>query len=202
MRTALISDIHGYFDILQVVLGHIEQQGCDRILCLGDVVDGGSEDMEVAQFIRDQNILAVRGNHDEFNNSALTPELKQHLRELPEDITEDDVIYSHISPHPKPKAIKSDFDAWNVFDDTTYRLIFIGHLHIPTIWGQKCAEPISATKHEIVYKEPFHLEADNRYIICVGAIGQTRTWCPSPRYAIYDSTEQTVTFHAPDIQQS
>jgi predicted phosphodiesterase len=202
MRTALISDIHGHFDVLQLVMRHINGQNCDRILCLGDMVDGGVQNMEVAQFFRDRNILGVRGNHDEAGHSSLTWEMKQYLRELPENIVEDDVIYTHISPHPKKKAINDDFNAWNVFDDTTFHLIFIGHIHVPSIWGQKCAQPVSATKHEIVYEEPFRLELDNRYIICVGAVGQTRKWCPWPRYAIYDSIAQTVTFHAPEIEQS
>lgn len=197
MRTALISDIHGYFDVLQIVMQHIETQNCDRVLCLGDMVDGGSQSNEVVQFIQNQNILTVRGNHDEDSSSGLSLETQKYLRELPECLIEDDVIYTHISPRPKKKAIKTDFDAWNVFDDTTYRLIFIGHLHVPTVWGQKCAQPISATKYEIVYNQPFRFETDNRYIICVGAIGQTRDWCPFPRYAIYDSVAQTVTFHAP-----
>lgn len=199
MRTALISDIHGYFDVLQIVMKHIAQQNCDRVLCLGDMVDGGLQSNEVVQFIRNQNILTVRGNHDEDSSSGLLLETQKYLRELPEILVEDDVIYTHISPRLKKKAIKTDFDAWNVFDDTTYRLISIGHLHVPTIWGQKCAQPISATKHEVIYGQPFQLEPDNRYIICVGAVGQTRDWCPFPRYAIYDAVTQTVTFQAPTL---
>ncbi|HVF85906.1 MAG TPA: metallophosphoesterase [Abditibacteriaceae bacterium] len=199
MRTALISDIHGYFDVLQTVMKHIETQSCDRVLCLGDMVDGGSQSGEVVQFICDQNILTVRGNHDEDSSSDLTLEAQKYLRELPESLVEDDVIYTHISPRPTKKDIKTDFDAWNVFDDIAYRLIFIGHVHVPAIWGQECAQPISATKHEIIYDQPFQLKPDNRYIICVGAVGQTRDWCPYPRYAIYDSVAQTVSFHAPTI---
>ena len=197
MRTALISDIHGHFEVLQIVMQHIAAQNCDRVLCLGDMVDGGSQSSEVVQFIRERSILSVRGNHDEDSSSNLSPEIKNYLRALPEKLLEDDVIYTHISPCLKKKDIKTDFEAWNVFDDTNYRLIFIGHVHVPTIWGQKCAQPISATKYEIIYNQPFRLDSDNRYIVCVGAVGQTRDWCPFPRYAIYDSIAQTVTFHAP-----
>ena len=40
-RTASISDIHGNYDGLLAVLADIARLQCDRILCQGDLVDGG-----------------------------------------------------------------------------------------------------------------------------------------------------------------
>ncbi|MAH67454.1 MAG: phosphoesterase, partial [Phycisphaerae bacterium] len=41
MRTALISDIHGNLDALQVVLADVDRRGVDEIVCLGDIVGYG-----------------------------------------------------------------------------------------------------------------------------------------------------------------
>lgn len=210
MRTAIISDIHGHFDTLQTVLHDIENQRCDRILCLGDSVDGGSHSAEVVQLLRDQNILSVRGNHDEFPSSILTRDsetaasilsrdAQEFLRALPETLRENDVVFTHISPRAKQTPIQTDFDAWNVFDDTAQRLAFFGHIHIPAIWGQKCSQPVSATSYEVIFGQAFHFDSDDRYLVCVGAVGQTRNWCPWPRYVVYDAPANSVTFYAPAI---
>ncbi|MBV9849767.1 MAG: metallophosphoesterase [Armatimonadetes bacterium] len=40
-----------------------EDCGCDRLICLGDLVDGGEED-GIVRYIRDHAIPTVRGNHE------------------------------------------------------------------------------------------------------------------------------------------
>lgn len=97
-RTALISDIHGNYEGLCVVLEDIVNQNCDSIVCLGDLVEGGSEDEAVIDAIRNQQIPCVRGNHDENNDTLLSDGAKQFLLHLPERITEEDILYVHISP--------------------------------------------------------------------------------------------------------
>ena len=90
MRTALISDIHGNYDGLQSVLQDIATQNCDRIMCLGDLVDGGLQSVEVVRAIRDLGIVTVQGNHDEYGvfDFTLPEDVRDYLRALPEEITE------------------------------------------------------------------------------------------------------------------
>ena len=38
VRTALISDIHGNLDALQVVLADVDRRGVDEIVCLGSSI--------------------------------------------------------------------------------------------------------------------------------------------------------------------
>lgn len=71
MKTALISDIHSNYDGLIVVLEDIRQWQCDRILCLGDLVDGGPHGPEVVQFFQDRALLTVQSNHDEWQDTTL-----------------------------------------------------------------------------------------------------------------------------------
>ena len=83
MRTALISDIHGNYTGLLAVLADIEDQKCDRILCLGDLVDGGPQSVEVVRLFQEQDILTVQGNHDEYPNAGLPMDIEDYLRQLP-----------------------------------------------------------------------------------------------------------------------
>ncbi|MBU3729327.1 MAG: metallophosphoesterase, partial [Phycisphaerales bacterium] len=46
MRTALISDIHGNLPALEAVLADIGSRGCDRKVCLGDIVGYGPDPRE------------------------------------------------------------------------------------------------------------------------------------------------------------
>lgn len=200
MRTALISDIHGNYDGLLAVLADIERQGCDRILCLGDLVDGGLQSVEVVQCIRERCIITVRGNHDESAvwDFTLPLEVREYLQGLPEEIQEGSTLYTHTSPRQKKLKITTEIEAWNVFEETDWRRIFVGDVHIPMILGQRCEQKVSATLHPIVYDQAFSLDPSDRYIICVGAVGYSRDGYRRLRYVVYDDEKDTVTFKAPD----
>lgn len=71
MRIALISDIHGNWDGFEAVLRDIESRHVDKIICLGDLVEGGDRNDAVVEFIKNNNIATVRGNHDEINDCSL-----------------------------------------------------------------------------------------------------------------------------------
>lgn len=193
MRTAIISDIHGNWAGLQVVLDHIEQAQVDRILCLGDLVDGGDENEAVIEFMRSNNIASVRGNHDEINNCQLSKKDQQWLNELPEDMIEDDVIFTHISPRQRRRKITTSIEAWNVFDETKYRLVFVGHNHFPALFSEKYDEYGDSLSHP-VDNECHSLQPDDRYVVTVGAVGYPRGGGRFLRYGIFDSIAQTIEF--------
>lgn len=195
-RTAIISDIHGNYAGLLAALADIEGQNCDRILCLGDLVEGGPENEEVVETVRRLDIPCVRGNHDENNDVALTDSTRRFLTNLPERILEDDVLYVHISPRARKRKINHEVEAWNVFDETPYRLVFIGHVHIPCIFGNRSATYGEARRHSFEYNQPFTLAPDERYIVSVGSIAYGRDKVGKIRYAIYDREAGTVELRA------
>ena len=172
MRTALISDIHGNHDGLMAVLTDIEAQACDRIVCLGDLVDGGLQSVEVVEELRSRDVLIVRGNHDEYAvyDDTLPSEVRDFIRGLPEEIVEDGVLFTHTSPRAKKLKIKDAIEAWNVFEETEWRRVFVGDVHVPMIYGQRCDRRVSSTEYTIVYGEEFAFQPDDRYIVCVGAV--------------------------------
>ncbi len=65
MRRALISDIHGNLEALEVVLADIKTQGIDEIFCLGDVIGYGPNPRECIDRVMENCKVALLGNHDQ-----------------------------------------------------------------------------------------------------------------------------------------
>ncbi|MCA9191381.1 MAG: metallophosphoesterase [Planctomycetales bacterium] len=63
MRRAIVSDIHGNLEALQSVLQDIREQGCEQVLCLGDVVGYGPCPNQCID-IASQFQMCILGNHD------------------------------------------------------------------------------------------------------------------------------------------
>ncbi len=78
MPVAIISDIHGNLDALQVVLDDISGRDVDRILCLGDIIGYGPNPLECLDLVMAKCEWSLMGNHDfavmyeptQFNASA------------------------------------------------------------------------------------------------------------------------------------
>lgn len=65
MRRALISDIHGNLEALEVVLADIETQGVQELFCLGDVIGYGPNPRECIDRVMDHCKVVLLGNHDQ-----------------------------------------------------------------------------------------------------------------------------------------
>jgi len=194
-RTAIISDIHGSHAGLMAALEDIAREGCDRIVCLGDLVEGGPADDAVVEEIRSRGIPCVRGNHDENNDVVLTDASRAFLAALPEHFDDGDVLFTHISPRAVRRKLNHEVEAWNVFDETAFQLLFVGHVHIPFIFGERSQVHGQATRHAFEYNRPFPVH-DDRYIVSVGSIGYGRDQVGRIRYAIHDRDNATVELRA------
>ncbi len=65
MKRAIISDIHGNFDALTVVMADIAARGVDSIFCLGDIVGYGPNPVECLDAVRKKCERTILGNHDQ-----------------------------------------------------------------------------------------------------------------------------------------
>jgi putative phosphoesterase len=70
MKTAFISDIHGNFEALKVVLLELDKLGIDRVYCAGDIVGYYSQINECCEALRSRKIFSVMGNHDWYMMSG------------------------------------------------------------------------------------------------------------------------------------
>ncbi len=64
MRVAVLSDIHGNCIALDRALEDIQRHPVDRIICLGDAIQGGPQPAEVVAQLREIHCPVVMGNAD------------------------------------------------------------------------------------------------------------------------------------------
>jgi predicted phosphodiesterase len=65
VRRALISDIHGNLEALEVVLDDIKAQGISEIYCLGDIIGYGPNPRECIDRVMESCRITLLGNHDQ-----------------------------------------------------------------------------------------------------------------------------------------
>ncbi|PKF75154.1 metallophosphoesterase [Chryseobacterium sp. PMSZPI] len=74
-RTLVIGDIHGGFKALQQIFERAEVSHDDKLIFLGDYVDGWSESSQVIQFLIElsekQDCIFIKGNHDAWTEDWL-----------------------------------------------------------------------------------------------------------------------------------
>ena len=73
-NTYIIADIHGNYEALIKCLESVNfNYKNDRLIQLGDVVDRGNDSfMVVETLLKIKNLIAIKGNHDEWWNGFLT----------------------------------------------------------------------------------------------------------------------------------
>lgn len=78
MRTLVIGDIHGAYKALLQLMDRAEVSEQDKLIFLGDYVDGWSEAVETVNFLINlkstHNCVFLRGNHDELCEAWLQTE--------------------------------------------------------------------------------------------------------------------------------
>lgn len=75
MKVAVISDIHGNYQALESVLADIENQGCEKILCLGDLAMAGPQPDVVLEYIMNYTFdkwEIIQGNTDKLIGECST----------------------------------------------------------------------------------------------------------------------------------
>lgn len=67
MKLGVITDIHNNYIALRVVVEKLQQLKCDKIICCGDIIGIGPYPEETVQYMmKIPNLVAVRGNHDNY----------------------------------------------------------------------------------------------------------------------------------------
>ena len=66
MKTAIISDIHGNGVAFEALLADLAETAADRVVCLGDAVQGGPQPVGVVARLRELGWPVVMGNADDY----------------------------------------------------------------------------------------------------------------------------------------
>ena len=68
----VVGDIHGCYGLLQAALERLDfDTACDRLFCVGDLIDRGPDSRACLELVFEPWLHAVRGNHEELAAQAL-----------------------------------------------------------------------------------------------------------------------------------
>ena len=211
MKIALISDVHGNLEALEMVLRDIEKQGAEKIHFLGDVVGYGCNPNECVKLIDKHCEIKLLGNHDyaamglestenfnqlarasmEWTQTTLKPKVITMLADFEMDAVFLDYYLVHSSPTEPDKwrYILNIEQSRIHFENFSQAICFVGHSHSPTFFERDAAGQIAQhSKPELTFND------GSRYIINIGSVGQPRDNDPRACYVIVDTDDKKTIY--------
>jgi len=134
MRTLVIGDIHGGLRALHQILERAKVTPKDKLIFLGDYVDGWSQSPQVIDFLIEMKttheIVCIRGNHDELLQEWLN-ENKDNLLWYNHGGEATVLAYEKVSSETKQKHIKflQSLDNYHL-DEQNRLFIHAGFTHM------------------------------------------------------------------------
>jgi len=154
-RLGLIGDVHAEDEALERVIGFLQEQQVDRLLCTGDVVDGTGDVDRCCRLLTDAGVITVQGNHDRWlfqshrpllpdatQRADLEPGSVQFLRSLPEMVELRTAAGLFVLCHGLPGndmaqlrpddtgyALESNLDLLRLLKEARYQFVINGHTH-------------------------------------------------------------------------
>ena len=216
MRLAIIADIHSNFEALKSVLAHIDQEGVEAILNLGDLVGYNASPNECLELVQRPDIWSLAGNHDlalldppraeHFNIIAyealrwcreqVRPEFLDFLSGLPL-LREQSGLYlaCHGTPTNPDTYIAYHFQGKGVLkylrNRSPNRVCFFGHTHRRALWYRDIRGKVALRK---IAPAKMRLSPEEHYLINPGSVGQPRDGNPDAAYAIFDDEDFSIHF--------
>ncbi len=207
MKYAITADIHANLPALTAVMQDIEQQGCDRIVCAGDIVGYGFQPKECVKVVREKFFACVRGNHDEYVGSDADLDrfnefAAEAVRRTREQLGEEDrrwllnlpllleldgftLVHATLDMPQRWCYVFEKLEAASSFAYQSTPLCFFGHTHVPVAF-------IRDTGVRGGTYSKFRVEPEKTYFVNVGSVGQPRDRNPDAAYVIYDLKRQTI----------
>jgi putative phosphoesterase len=187
MKILVLADIHSNWPALAAI-----RESFDACLFAGDLVDYGTEPIPCIDWVQENMIAGIRGNHDHavaqrvpaiegngFRNLAaatrpwhwktLAPSHLKFLAQLPVTkyvrLAEKTYFMVHGTPRdPMDEYLTNDRAAWkNRLESVEADFVLVGHTHVP-----------------------FHLDLGRTQVINPGSVGQPRDGDPRCSYAVIE----------------
>ncbi|MBF0521032.1 MAG: metallophosphoesterase family protein [Nitrospirae bacterium] len=221
MPYAVISDVHANLTALEAVLKDIELRAIEDVYFTGDAVGYGPSPNQCVELLKKSCKILIAGNHDwaainyttadYFNDMALyaitwtadtlTPEniIEIENFKLLKSSAQRDALFVHATPKDPEnwEYLMSINDARINFEHFEQRFCFIGHSHMPIMVSVD-----TESGKVITDKQRIELEADCRYIINVGSVGQPRDNDPRAAYAVVDDDTAEIVRVEYDIRKT
>lgn len=211
-RIAVLSDIHSNLEALLAVLADIEEQECDQIICLGDLIGYGPNPRQVLRVAVDLFEFSLMGNHEEgilyepvgFNWKAeasawwtkdqlLSPRFPagenqrfwEYLQEMPRNAQDGDVLYVHASPLDPTKEYVMPEACFN----PDYMKLIFSRIKRVAFGGHTHLPGVFFPDRPFVPQDhlqgPMSVER-GKFFVNVGSVGQPRDGDTRACYVIFD----------------
>ena len=212
MRVAVISDIHGNMNALESVMADYQLQGCERVLCLGDLAMAGPQPNEVLDYVvnKTQNWTIIQGNTDKMivdfdismyeklgksfpimahalldDADIIKAEYKEFLSELPEKkqlVIEGVTV---LMVHGSPRRINEDI--------------------LPNMRISEIQEMIEGETADLILCGHTHVPCGyqtltKQTVVNVGSVGRPMTGIPKANYAIIDFNNGSFTVEHREVE--
>ncbi len=198
MRRAIVSDIHGNLEALNAVISDLRNEGCEQVICLGDIVGYGPEPQRCVDVVAEFD-ACILGNHDlaalfdpegfssaaeqaiiwtrkQIENAGSPQDCRRRLEfltHLPRTRREGGVMFVHGSVRNPINEYVFPEDVYNrrkmdKLFSMVQRVCFQGHTHVPGVFT-----------HEMRFLRPPEIDFkyrlnDDKIMVNVGSVGQPR----------------------------
>lgn len=226
MKRAVISDIHSNLEAFDAVLVDMKNQGVEDIICLGDLVGYGPNPIECIDKMMNLEFsqkVCLLGNHDQatlfdpdgFNTVAEqaifwtrevletardrnAQERWQFLGELPRYYRDKEFLFVHGSPrNPLNEYVFAEdiheLEKMEKLFAIIPQYCFQGHTHVPGIF----TEDLNYYAFADLEDHCFEL-GQQKLMINVGSVGQSRDRDPRACYVIIDSEKGYIEYRRVD----
>jgi predicted phosphodiesterase len=160
-RIGLLGDIHAEDASLALALRVLSDAGVDRMMAVGDIVDGPGSVDQCCALLAEAGVAVVRGNHERwllagtmrelpYATRALGAETRAFLAALPAmlrfDVPGGQVLLCHGLGHDDMASVALDTDArsiqWNaplaeLIDEDRPLWVLNGHTHRRGVWSYR-----------------------------------------------------------------
>lgn len=221
MKLGIVSDIHSNLPAFEAVLAHMDNQGVDKKVCLGDIVGYGPYPNECVELAIEKFNFIIKGNHDEIAcdlslSNGLAPLAKTAIEWTSKQlsntslemlaglehgfVTPDGYMFIHGSPRGPFEYVQNIVTASNAFSEPIedFKIAFIGHTHVPEIWHKNSDSFMPKLEHvshngnkENASSFRTHLSSE-KSIVNVGSVGQPRDRDTRASYAIFDTSNNEL----------
>jgi putative phosphoesterase len=199
VKIGILSDIHANCAALSVVVEELHSLQITDLIIAGDTVGYYYEILGVRELLHEFTLFETLGNHeisllsndqthlDEYRQkygSGLSKNLQdlgsagiEYIRKLshPNHVTIENVSFliSHGAPWDINQYLypNSSVEVWNKFESYSEDIFILGHTH-----------------HQMLKR------VKNKLIINPGSVGQSRCGKPNAEWAIFDLSDDSVTF--------
>lgn len=199
MKIGIISDIHGNYDALTVVIEEMKSAGVDLIVNAGDNVGYSPFPDECVRLLKRENIAGVMGNYDEAvgfklsscgcgNACEALEVIQQASLKWTQDCVSDDTR-EYLCGLPRNLQIETDFGNILIMHGHMYKKEYIFEYN-----EKKFAEIARCSRAPLIIMGHTHLPScmtvDGTVFVNSGSVGKPVDNDPRASYAIAEMGEQ------------